>query len=109
MVDVSNLESSSGGPELTVAALPKTGEIVLLEMSQRFHVDHLEKVMDAALKGCTDIYNILDKVVRKHVEKSSSALEQITAYWTNDNTVVINTPQVRLVLPWASLGHPQVL
>merc|ERR1712112_122368 len=29
--------------------------------------------------------------------KSSSALEQITAYWTNDNTVVINTPQVRLV------------
>ena len=70
MVDVSNLESSSGGPELTVAALPKTGEIVLLEMSQRFHVDHLEKVMDAALKGCTDIYNILDKVVRKHVEKS---------------------------------------
>merc|ERR1712029_116135 len=24
-------------------------------------------------------------------------LEQITAYWTNDNTVVINTPQVRLV------------
>ena len=28
MVDVSNLESSSGGPELTVAALPKTGEIV---------------------------------------------------------------------------------
>lgn len=75
MVDVSNLESSSGGPELTVAALPKTGEIVLLEMSQRFHVDHLEKVMDAALKGCTDIYNILDKVVRKHVEKSSSSLD----------------------------------
>merc|ERR1712168_965889 len=29
--------------------------------------------------------------------KPSSALEQITAYWTNDNTVVINTPQVRLV------------
>ena len=29
--------------------------------------------------------------------KSSSALEQITAYWTNDNIVVINTPQVRLV------------
>merc|ERR1712033_141717 len=25
--------------------------------------------------------------------KSSSALEQITAYWTNDNTVVINTPK----------------
>ena len=35
MVDVSSLESISGGPELTVAALPKSGQIVLLEMSHR--------------------------------------------------------------------------
>jgi len=75
MVDISNLESTQGGPELTVAALPKTGEIVLLEMSQRFHIDHLDKVMQVALKGCTDIYNILDKVVRKHVSKSSASVD----------------------------------
>merc|ERR1719342_1607877 len=29
--------------------------------------------------------------------RASSVLERITAQWTNDNTVVINTPQVRLV------------
>merc|ERR1711962_1830334 len=29
--------------------------------------------------------------------RASSVLERITAHWTNDNTVVINTPQVRLV------------
>ena len=71
-VDVSSLENSTGGPELTVAALPRTGEIVLLEMSQRFHLDHLEKVMDVAMKGCKDIHNILDLVVQKHVRKSAS-------------------------------------
>ena len=71
-VDVSSLENSTGGPELTVAALPRTGEIVLLEMSQRFHLDHLEKVMDVAMKGCKDIHNILDLVVQKHVRRSAS-------------------------------------
>merc|ERR1711955_122379 len=29
--------------------------------------------------------------------RASSVLERITAQWTNDNTVVINTPQVRVV------------
>ena len=38
--------------ELTVAVLPRSGEIVLTEMSQRFHIDHLGRVMDAALQGC---------------------------------------------------------
>ena len=35
LVDVSSHESSSGGPELTLAAHPKSGQIVLLEMSHR--------------------------------------------------------------------------
>ena len=39
-------------PELTVAVLQRSGEIVLTEMSQRFHIDHLGRVMDAALQGC---------------------------------------------------------
>ena len=57
------------------AALPKTGEIVLLEMSQRFHIDHLDKVMEVALNGCKDIANILDKVVRKHVTAATASLD----------------------------------
>ena len=66
LVDVNNQESG-GGSELTMAILPKSGEIILLEMAQRFHVDHLQKVMDAAMHGCKDIHDILEKVVRKHL------------------------------------------
>lgn len=77
LIDVNNQESSiGGGSELTMAILPKSEEIVLLEMAQRFHVDHLEKVMDAAMKGCKDIHAILDKVVRKHLVKATSALDK---------------------------------
>lgn len=76
IVDVSSLESSAGGPEVTVAVLPKSGEIVLLEMAQRFHIDHLDKVMEVAIKGCKDIYALLDKVVRKHLNKANESFGQ---------------------------------
>ena len=41
LVDVSSLEATTGGPELTMAAHPKSGQIVLLEMSHRWpkHLD----------------------------------------------------------------------
>jgi len=74
LVDVSSLESTTGGPELTVAAHPKSGQIVLLEMSHRFHMDHLEKVMDVALGGCRDIHALLDRAVRQHVANTGAQL-----------------------------------
>lgn len=67
MVDISYQEEVIGGPTLTVAALPVSGKIVLMEMSQRFHLDHLPKVLEKALQGCRDIRKILDDAVRLHV------------------------------------------
>ncbi|KAJ1519485.1 hypothetical protein ONE63_004771 [Megalurothrips usitatus] len=73
LVDVSHLEESTGGPNLTVAALPISGQVALMEMSQRFHCDHLPKVLERALEGCKDIHRILDEAVRKHVEETGRA------------------------------------
>ncbi len=57
-----------------MAVLPKSGEIVLLEMSQRFHLDHLDKVTSVAVEGCQKIYQILDKEVRAHVAAAGADL-----------------------------------
>ncbi|KAK7793398.1 hypothetical protein R5R35_014305 [Gryllus longicercus] len=73
LVDISHLEETSGGPNLTVAAMPMSGQIVLLEMSQRFHLDHLDKVMKHALRGCQEIKAVLDKAVRDHVASAGAA------------------------------------
>lgn len=72
MVDVSYQEEIIGGPTLTVAALPISGKIVLMEMSQRFHLDHLPKVLEKALVGCKDVRDILDQVVRAHIRDGLS-------------------------------------
>ncbi|CAB4069344.1 RRP41 [Lepeophtheirus salmonis] len=68
LVDINKLESSLGGPELILASLPKSGEIVHLEMSQRFHMDHLDKVIDEALEGTRKIRDILDAAYRAVVK-----------------------------------------
>ncbi|CAG9813570.1 unnamed protein product [Phaedon cochleariae] len=73
MIDISHQEEIIGGPTLTVAALPMSGKIVLMEMSQRFHMDHLEKVLNKALQGCKDIRQILDEAVRLHVRDIGSS------------------------------------
>ena len=76
LVDVNNQESG-GGSELIMAILPKSEEIVLLEMAQRFHVDHLPKVMEAALDGCKQINEILEKVVRRHLISVSASIQEL--------------------------------
>jgi len=68
LVDVSHLEASLGGPELDVAILPRSEQLVLVEMSQRFHVDHLEKVLDVAVQGAKDIFTILENTVVQHTK-----------------------------------------
>ncbi|KAG5881136.1 hypothetical protein JTB14_020839 [Gonioctena quinquepunctata] len=73
MIDISHQEEIIGGPTLTVAALPMSGKIVLMEMSQRFHLDHLKKVLDKALQGCRDIRQILDEAVKLHVRDIGSS------------------------------------
>lgn len=73
LVDISYHEEIMGGPSLTIAALPISGSIVLLEMSQRFHLDHLPKVLDCALQGCKDIKVILDQAVKNHVAEVGSS------------------------------------
>eukprot|EP00088_Acartia_fossae_P042133 TRINITY_DN44135_c0_g1_i1.p1 TRINITY_DN44135_c0_g1~~TRINITY_DN44135_c0_g1_i1.p1 ORF type:complete len:250 (+),score=14.29 TRINITY_DN44135_c0_g1_i1:43-792(+) len=74
LVDISSLEATTGGPELTLASHPKSGQVVLLEMSHRFHIDHLPKVIDVALEGCKDIFTILDKAVRRHVSNTGVSM-----------------------------------
>lgn len=66
LVDISHLEESLGRTELNVAILPKSGRVVLEEMTARLHKDHFVKVLDAAVKGCEDIYAILDAAVRRY-------------------------------------------
>jgi len=74
LMDVSHTEASNG-VELTVAILPRSEQIVMMDMSARIHVDHLGKVLDVAIQGCKDIFQIVDQAVRLHIGKLSADLD----------------------------------
>lgn len=69
-MDISYVEESGQIPDLTVALLPKSEQIVLIEMNSRLHMDHLSKLMEAANKACHDVYLVLDRAVRDHVSEA---------------------------------------
>ncbi|XP_038217960.1 exosome complex component RRP41 [Zerene cesonia] len=79
LLDVGHVEEAAGGICLTVAALPSTGSIALLEMSHRLHMDYFEVVLSRAMQGCRDIEVILDKAVREHLAEG----------WTKQDVVTI--------------------
>ena len=74
IMDISYIEESLGGPELIVATLPHSEQIVFLEMNSRLHEDNLDKVLSQAMKGCKDIYQVLDRAVRSHVSNTATSL-----------------------------------
>eukprot|EP00099_Drosophila_melanogaster_P007763 NP_001260437.1 Ski6, isoform B [Drosophila melanogaster] len=73
LTDISQFEEVSGGPKLTVAALPTAEKIAFLEMSERFHIDHLETVIETAMAGCREIRDILEAAVKEHLLHMGSA------------------------------------
>lgn len=79
IVDINYMEESSGSPEIIVSVLPKSEQIVFLEMNGRLHEDNLSKVVDMAVKGCKDVYGVLDRTVREHVSEVGTSLET----WSN--------------------------
>ncbi|KAK8776618.1 hypothetical protein V5799_030039 [Amblyomma americanum] len=84
LVDISHLEESMRGPELTVAVLPKSQEMVLLEMTSRVHVDNLQKMLDAGVKGCTDVHAIFDSRVKEHTAQEALVPSTCTASDSSD-------------------------
>lgn len=72
LTDVSHLEEITGGPTLTVASLPVSNKIVFMEMTQRFHLDNLPKVMEQALAGCREIKEIMETAIREHLIQMGS-------------------------------------
>ncbi|EDO26065.1 predicted protein, partial [Nematostella vectensis] len=68
LMDINYLEESTGGPQLTLAILPKSDKIVLFQMDSRLHMDNMDKVLALAMKGCKDIYVLLHRTILEDAE-----------------------------------------
>ncbi|KAI9184385.1 Exosome non-catalytic core component [Blastocladiella emersonii ATCC 22665] len=60
-------ESAHKASAITLATLPRSGNVVLMQMEQRLHMDKLEAAMRLAQDGCEQMHALLDEVVRKEL------------------------------------------
>ncbi|KAJ3354960.1 Exosome complex component RRP41 [Allomyces javanicus] len=67
LLDLNHIEESQGTPEITLATLPRSSNVVLIQMESRLHMDKLEKTLQLAKDGCAQIHELLDEVVRKEL------------------------------------------
>ncbi|KAJ2128876.1 Exosome non-catalytic core component, partial [Coemansia sp. RSA 921] len=64
VLDLNSVEESSiETPDLTVAVLPRSGDIALLQMESKLHSTKLDSVMELAIEGCKHIHKKLDDAV----------------------------------------------
>lgn len=74
ITDMNYVEESQGRPELMITLLPKSSKIVGLSLNGRLHDNYWDTVMEAAVKGCNDIFSFMNKSVREHMVDLSASL-----------------------------------
>ncbi|KAJ1973703.1 Exosome non-catalytic core component [Dimargaris xerosporica] len=65
VLDLNHMEESSyETPDLTVAVMPRSEKILLLQMESRLQIGRLEDTLALAKAGCGQIHELMDKAVR---------------------------------------------
>jgi exosome complex component RRP41 len=70
ILDLNNYEEASMAdiPKFTLAVLPKTGKVTMVQLEARMHMSKFEAVVGMAADGARQIHATLDRVVRSTTE-----------------------------------------
>ena len=68
VLDLMKEEDNNGQADLPVAILPKSGEIVLLQMDGHMTQDELESGLKMAMDGCKKVYEMQRETLKKSLE-----------------------------------------
>jgi exosome complex component RRP41 len=65
VLDLEKLEDNAGEADLPVAIIPRTGEVVLLQMDGHLSVDEFKQAKKMAIDACMEIYEIQKAALKK--------------------------------------------
>ncbi|CAL2040832.1 unnamed protein product [Caenorhabditis brenneri] len=74
IVDLTSREETDLLPRVTLATICGRDEVVLVELHNRLHIDHLSVVMEAAKATCADVYECLAVVAQQHLKACAPIL-----------------------------------
>lgn len=62
-------EINGRGPELIIALNPRTQQLNLVQMECKLPLDLFESLLQIAMEGCNQIYDLLQNAVRENTWK----------------------------------------
>jgi exosome complex component RRP41 len=67
ILDLNFYEDASGSPDMSVAILPKSGTITLLQMDSKMNVDTFEEVCNNVMKDHMKLFQVPIKFFEKYI------------------------------------------
>jgi exosome complex component RRP41 len=78
LADLNHLEDSARGPELCVAYMPNCDQVVTCNLDPKLKLEVLGQVMDCALQGARQVYQILQASVLEHASTLAASRGHMT-------------------------------
>ena len=78
LADLNHLEDSARGPELCVAYMPNCDQVVTCNLDPKLKLEVLGQVMDCALQGARQVYQILQAAVLEHASTLAASRGHMT-------------------------------
>ncbi len=79
LADLNHLEETARGPDLCVAYMPNCDQLVTCDLEPKLKLEALAPVMDCALQGCRQVYQVLQAAVLEHSSGLAAARGQVSA------------------------------
>lgn len=79
ILDLNYIESSGDGPEIPVAYLATTEKISMIQLNYRIPLHICDAVIDLAVEGCKQIYDLMQNEVREYTLKRLNSRGMIEA------------------------------
>lgn len=76
LLDLNFMESSSTGPMLPVAILPRTNQVMMVTMDSRLSLPVFKTVFDLAMEGCHQVHGVVQGAVREHAFRVAAVKSQ---------------------------------
>ncbi|DAZ93233.1 TPA: hypothetical protein N0F65_003049, partial [Lagenidium giganteum] len=73
LCDLNHQEESARPPQLVIALNPRTQKLNLLQMESKLPLEMFESLMNVAMDGCNQIYELLQNAVQEHTWKQLRA------------------------------------
>lgn len=73
LLDLNYLEDSGGGPDVTIALLPKIDKITLLQMDAKLPLEMFERVFELGNKGCAAVASYMRDVLLENTKELAFA------------------------------------